>query len=79
MQSYGFSVIYQVRTPKYFVFLAITKRWCSSFLNRSFGHADGTCGADEAAEMAANALCAYDSGLSGLGVEGDGLMASVLT
>ena len=46
-------------------------------LRDAFREADGTSGADEAAEVAAYALCAHDAGLAGSGVEDDGLVAAV--
>ena len=47
------------------------------FLIDAFGDADGTGGADEAAEVAADALVSDDTGLTGLRVEGDGLVPAV--
>ena len=47
------------------------------FLIDAFADADGTGGADEAAEVAADALVSDDTGLTGLRVEGDGLVAAV--
>ena len=49
------------------------------FLVHSFGDADGSGRTDEAAEMAADALCADDAGLAGFFVEGDGLVSAVQT
>ncbi len=44
-----------------------------------FGHADGTCRADQPAKVAAHTLSAYQTGTAGLAVEDDGLMAAVTT
>ena len=49
------------------------------FLGDAFREADGTGGADEAAEVAPYALRAHDAGLTGVGVEGDGLMTAIIT
>ena len=47
------------------------------FLIDSFGHADGSRGADQSAEVTADALSADDAGLTGFRVEGDSLMAAI--
>ena len=47
------------------------------FLVDPLGNADGSRGADQSAEMAAYALGADDTGLAGIGIEGNGLMAAV--
>ena len=47
------------------------------FFGDSFGHANGTGGADKTAEVAAYALCADDAGLACIGVEVDSLMAAI--
>ena len=49
------------------------------FLLNSFGDADGTGRTDEAAEVTADALGAYQTGTAGLFVEDDGLMAAIAT
>ena len=49
------------------------------FLGNALGEADGAGGADEAAEVAAYAFGADDAGLTGVGIEIDGLMASIHT
>ena len=47
------------------------------FFIDSFSNTDGTRGADQTAEMTANALGADDAWLTGVRVEDDGLMAAV--
>ena len=47
------------------------------FLLNSLGHADSTCWADEAAEVTADALGAYQAGTAGLMVEDNSLMTTV--
>ena len=47
------------------------------FFGDALGEADGAGGADEAAEVAAYAFGADDTGLTGVGIEIDGLMASI--
>ncbi len=41
-------------------------------------HADGACGTDESAEVAAHATLSIEVRLTQVGIEGDGLMATVL-
>ena len=47
-------------------------------LCNAFRHADGACGTDESAEMAAHATLSVEMRLTQVGIEGDGLMAAVL-
>jgi len=44
-----------------------------------FGNADGTCRADQPAEVAAHTLGAYQAWTTRIPVEDDGLMAAVTT
>jgi len=45
----------------------------------ALGLGDSASGTDEATEMAAYALGAHDMGLTGGGIEGDGLMTTIAT
>jgi hypothetical protein len=47
------------------------------FFGDALGEADGAGGANEAAEVAAYAFGADDAGMTGVGIEIDGLMASI--
>ena len=47
------------------------------FLFNSFGYADGTCGTDEAAKVTTDTFRTHDTGLAGLFVEDNRLMATI--
>ena len=49
------------------------------FLRHSFGDTDSTCRTDQSAEVTANALGAYQMGLTGRFVKDDGLVTTVAT
>ena len=50
-----------------------------SFLTDTFGQTDGTGRTDEAAEVTADTLSAYQTGTAGLVIEDNGLMAAIAT
>ena len=49
------------------------------FFRNTIGERDGTCGTDEAAEVATHALCSNETGLARLTVEDNGLMTAIAT
>jgi len=49
------------------------------FLSDSLRGNDGTCGTNEPAEVAADTLGAYDTGLAGISIEVDGLVTAIHT